>query len=869
MRRTASAVVLGAAVWLSAAVFAPASAGGGWVVALPEWHALAAALGAAALLVAWLPPRPLALLPLAGLLLPWMPFVDAGLVYAGPLVVLIWAAVIALGWGDVLASRVRTCGCATSANRATAAAFLIALASTSLAAWRVAPMRPGGDEPHYLIMTQSLMQDGDLRIENNHAQRDFASYLDTDINPQYLTRGRNNEIYPIHAPGLPALAIPAFAMAGYPGVVIFLLVIMAGASALVWRLAWLATGEIGAAWAGWAMVASSAMWVFQSFLVFPEAAGGAAVACGLWLVLRLARGDRAGGPALAGVGAAMAMLPWLHTRFAVLAAGLGLMIVLRLRQQGLRRIAIFLAAPVAGAAAWFAFFQAIYGTPSPIAPWGGTDGSSLSWIPTGLAGALFDQQFGLLPYAPSLIAGLAGLCFGTAGGWRRSTRLQVLLLLVVPYLAATTSYAMWWGGLSVPARLLTALLPLLAPAAAVTWQRARNPAVRTAMLAALGWTIFITVSLAFVDRGALAWNVRQHKAGLIFEWIAPLVQWTTSLPAFFRAGDALGRESLPLGSFYVVTLVWIAVIGAAVALVSFAMRAMGTRRWRGLTAETMAPALMGTALIAAVPLATMLSLRAQGADGASPVRAQMAFLGRLADGNALVLDLGRRAIVSAPDRTASLLLTTPARRSGGENIALALGPLPAGTYRLTGEPAGDAGDIVIGRARMPIATLGDAPVEIVLPVDVAGLEVRGGQGRAVTLEAIAVPPRRSRQSSLRAARYGAVVAHFVDDRVYAEREAFWVRGARDAAVVLQGDPGVSSAQLELRNGPVANHLTVSGAGQPFAKALAPGETLTLSVPLGADGSARLRIASAAGFVPAEVETGNGDRRYLGVYVRVK
>ena len=30
------------------------------------------------------------------------------------------------------------------------------------------------------------------------------------------------------------------------------------------------------------------------------------------------------------------------------------------------------AAPVAAAAAWFAFFYAIYGTPNPIAPWGGT-----------------------------------------------------------------------------------------------------------------------------------------------------------------------------------------------------------------------------------------------------------------------------------------------------------------------------------------------------------------------------------------------------------------------------------------------------------------------------------------------------------------
>ena len=869
MTRAVSAVILGVALWLSGAIFAPASAAGGWLVALPDWRALAAALAAASLLVAWLPPRPLALLPLVGVLLPWMPFVDAGLVYAGPLVVLVWTAVIALGWGDVLASRVRACGCTTSANRATAAAFLIALASTSLVAWRIAPMRPGGDEPHYLIMTQSLMQDGDLRIENNHAQRDFAAYTETDINPQYLTRGKNNEIYPIHAPGLSALAIPAFAVAGYSGVVVFMLLVMAGASALVWRVAWLATGEIGAAWAGWAMVAASAMWVFQSFLVFPEAFGGAVVACGMWLVLRLDRGSRPGILAIVAVGTAVAMLPWLHTRFAALAAGLGLMIVLRLWPYGMRRIAWFLAPPIAAAAAWFAFFYVIYGTPSPLAPWGGGGGSSLSWIPTGLAGALFDQQFGLLPYAPSLIAGFVGLVAGTSAGWRRSTRLQVLLLLVIPYLAATTSYAMWWGGLSVPARLLTALLPLLAPAAAVTWQRARNPAVRTAMIAALGWTVFMTASLAFAERGAFAWNVRQYKAGLIFEWLVPLLQWTEALPAFFRADDALGRESLPLAPFYIVTLVWVAVIGAAIALVALAMSRFGTRRWRGLTAETIAPALTITALVCAVPVATMLSLRAQGADGAAPVRAQMAFLNRLAEGTATVVDLGSRRVVPATDRMAGMRVSMPPRRSGGENVALALGAVPAGTYRLSAEPSGQPGNVVIGRARMPIATLGDAPITIVLPVAAAGLEVRGAQDRVVTLEPVSVPARRSRQRAHRAARYGAVVAHFVDNRVYAERDAFWVRGARDAVVVLQGDPGVTTAQLEIRNGPVSNYLSVTGAGQPFSRPLVPGETLRLAVPLRADGSARLQIESASGFVPAEVEPGNGDRRFLGVYVRVK
>ena len=865
MSRIFQAAVMGVALWLSGAVFAPASAEGTrWLVALPSWHGLAAALAAAGLLVGWLPPRnPAALLPLVGVLLPWMPFVDAGLVYAGPLVVLLWTAVLVLGWGDVAARHVAACRCATSATHATLAAFLIAFASTAVVAWRVAPMRPGGDEPHYLIMTQSLMKDGDLRIENNHAERDFAAYTDVEINPQYLTRGQDGQIYPIHAPGLPAIVIPAFAAAGYPGVVIFLLAVMACASALVWRLAWMASGDIAAAWFGWAAVASSCMWVFQSFLVFPEALGGAAVTAGLWMVLRLDRGARPGLLALASVGLALALLPWLHTRFAVLAAGLGLMIVLRLAPIGARAVAVFLAAPVAAAAAWFAFFYAIYGTPNPIAPWGGTGGSSLAWIPTGLAGALFDQQFGILPYAPILAAGLAGLLVGTGDGWRRATRLQVLLLLVVPYLLATTSYAMWWGGLSVPGRLLTALLPLLAPAAAVLWRATANRAARAGMLAALAWTIFATVSLAFVERGALAWNVRQHKAGLWFEWLVPLMRWTESLPAFFRADDSLGRESLPLPAFYGVTAIWVAVLLIAIAAAAFAVHRVGRARWRGMSSHGVAPALAVTMLILAVPAATVLSLRAQGADAAAPARAQIAFLNRLASGNAQAVDAARRRFVPREE------LLSEMRLSGAPGAAFGIGPVPEGTYRLTAAPGGPEGAVVVGRSQFPMATLGERPVDVVLPVGVVWLEVHGAEGRQVTLQPVEIPPGRSRQPALRASRYGSVTAFFTDNRVYAERNGFWVRGARYANVVLQGAPGQAGAALEIRNGPMENHLVVTGAAQPVAVDLAPGRIIAVPVTFDARGSARIQIDSRAGFVPAEVDPGNRDRRSLGVYVRIQ
>src|SRR5439155_17576186 len=82
---------------------------------------------------------------------------------------------------------------------------------------------PAGDEPHYLIIAQSLLADGDLQIENNHRNQEYRSfYTAGELRPDYMRRGANGRIYSIHAPGLPALLLPAYALGGYRAVVAIL-----------------------------------------------------------------------------------------------------------------------------------------------------------------------------------------------------------------------------------------------------------------------------------------------------------------------------------------------------------------------------------------------------------------------------------------------------------------------------------------------------------------------------------------------------------------------------------------------------------------------------------------------------------------------
>ena len=135
--------------------------------------------------------------------IPWWPVTVSAvaLIWTGPLA---WAP-IALATGAALLgatpSSAATPAAATGSPRSSAwlAAGLTALV-TLAAAWSASPRVPGGDEPHYLAIAQSLLRDHDLRIENNHHDPDFVAAFG-DLKPDFVARGRDGEIYSIHAPG--------------------------------------------------------------------------------------------------------------------------------------------------------------------------------------------------------------------------------------------------------------------------------------------------------------------------------------------------------------------------------------------------------------------------------------------------------------------------------------------------------------------------------------------------------------------------------------------------------------------------------------------------------------------------------------------
>lgn len=882
----ALALCTAGAAWLSQGTLAFTAAGGPRIALLPlsPIPLLLSAVAGAVVLAAWRAGGSLAPLWLLLLVvLAWLPRMlpAAFLIWSGPILLLVWTGIgLSLAAStpatEGIEARIRDLAGRRLSKRPWLAAALAAALVYGVAAWSVSPSIPEGDEPHYLIITQSLLLDGDIRIANNHRRGDYRAYFAGDLpKPDFRRHGRNGEIYSIHAPGLPALIAPAFAIGGYRGVVIFLILVTAAGAGLAWYLAWLVTGRADAAWFGWAAVTLSTSAVFHSFTVYPDGAGGVLALTGVWALVRAGRdagtGDERIGPWFIH-GAALALLPWLHTRFALIAGGLGALILLRLgtNRNAAGKAVAFLLLPAVSAICWLGFFIAIYGTPDPSAPYANEEGS-MAFIPGGLAGLLFDQRFGLLAYAPVLAFALWGLFRMAATRLHRRLGFELLFILV-PYLLAVTHFAMWWGGTSAPARFAVPMLPMLAIPAAVSWETMCSRSARATAVAALGGTVFATAALVFVGGGRMAYNVRQGYANWL-EWLSPAAELARGLPVWWRGSEALLYRDI---------LVWAAAFAVAAAALRAIEGARAVRSRGALAAATMA--LYAVAVMAAVTVCWRLA----GVHGATETAAQLGALRRIgAEPRLLALELPAirrlraddvpRALRIEPDRS-----TTLGGAGQNDRPLYQIPLLPAGRYRL--EPRGmhASGWLMVGIGREQFSlTSGPLdgpvpPVDLDFPVDVRAIVVRGDEQARRSIEGLTVtalsilPPdaRLTSEVAQRAVRYGETTAFFLDDRSFAEPEAFWVGGARTSAVVLQPAQPRSAIALLVRNGPVQNGVTLASGAWKVEAVMAAGEERRLEVPLQPGRSAALlTIQASGGFRPSEVSPGSLDNRFLGLWVK--
>jgi hypothetical protein len=319
----------------------------------------------------------------------------------------------------------------------------------------VTRLSASGDEPHYLLMAQSLWRERDLDLRDNLERRDYRQYFPGTLAPHWGAPRSDGRPFPAHSPGLPLLLAPFYAAGGRPACVA-LFALLAGAMALEIRaLCRRVTGSAPAAnLAAIASVGPPALpYVFHLYTELPSALG-------LAFALRVLTG--APGPWSAAAAAVSACaLPWLHLKMVPAAAALGIVAVARLRGKPL---VAFFAVAACGAGAYLAYYQRLFGMPSPLALYGGgVPPDSVGSPMRAGVGLLLDRSFGLLPYAPVFLVALAGIP-SLLRSWRSS---WPFVLTGTAVLAPTLAWRMWWGGQCPPARFLVPLVPVLAVALAL------------------------------------------------------------------------------------------------------------------------------------------------------------------------------------------------------------------------------------------------------------------------------------------------------------------------------------------------------------------------------------------------------------------
>lgn len=359
-----------------------------------------------------------------------------------------------------------------------------------------------GDEPHYLIVAQSIAFDGDLDVENNYAQPGNligAGVLQAEL---HVRRGRNNVMRPVHDIGLPLMFAP-YVRVAYPvaerlaaalpepvmqaarltpplifrHLISFAMALLAGVLGvqLFSIFSRVATSERQAMW--WALLLTlSPPLLSHAFLFFTEVPSALIVA---WLVKVLSDPNDEKPQPL--VGAAIGLLLLIHTRNIALVVVFLTWAIVHVRRLSASRVswtifAVGLTVMLAvRTLAVYTFWGTFFTTPlaRPDLSIGTVD--AIRETAVRAIGLLISREYGLLLFAPIYVLAIGGLWLIRSQPMLAARAIWALLAaylitLLVPY---SNPYGVS-GGFAPAARMIVPIVPLLAIGVFVGAQQVRT-----------------------------------------------------------------------------------------------------------------------------------------------------------------------------------------------------------------------------------------------------------------------------------------------------------------------------------------------------------------------------------------------------------
>lgn len=319
---------------------------------------------------------------------------------------------------------------------------------------------PSGDEPHYLIISQTLLKYHSLDVMQDYTNRDYFQFYPAPIGP-HITYNVHHQILPLHSIGAPLLWLLPFALLGRLGAVWFIALVTVLVIFTLYRLLVLMEiSERTSFYVCLAYAVASPFFIY-AHLTFVEPIG--ALAC--VYVVRVLLQEQISWKELTISSILLGILPWVHIRLALLEIPLFLFLLYKIYQlYGFRRwhyYVAYLAPLIVLSLALEIYSYQVWGTFNPAANQISGNSKPFEVVPfMGMIGMLFDQEHGILLNFPIFLLLLPGILLTLK---KRFVGYHLLVLVVsIPYIVAFTSFRHWSGGWCPPGRFLLTLLPLYA-----------------------------------------------------------------------------------------------------------------------------------------------------------------------------------------------------------------------------------------------------------------------------------------------------------------------------------------------------------------------------------------------------------------------
>lgn len=503
--------------------------------------------------------------------------------------------------------------------------------------------------------------------------------------------------------------------------------------------------------------------------------------------------------------------------------------------------------------------------------------ATVSSIPAGSLGVLFDQEYGVVAYAPVLLLGFIGLV-GMARGQAHRRLALVLTGAMIGFILLPATVDPWWSRSMMPGRPVLLVLPLLA--VPIAWLYARldtNSRARASAQVLLLLTAAITLTLTAFDSSVPASQEGDGSSSLL-QWMSPTWHVWREVPTYVAGVSRAAAVRL---------LIWLSMFGIAAWLLA---------RRPALSDGRAALAGGTAAVILFLSASTVAAVAVPDSDSHFDVEGRVLFpLLETFDpvSRPIALRYDTFSYVGPQELPPLFALSAvPEQRVSKQPVRVVLNArfrLPAGTYVLDVKGSDAAGSVPnasialqIGREGRPIETwplvLGRGERvhrDFDVPLDAEFVGFRAPRLVERTIAELRVRPRtvvekRRRapaETVLSAAKFPTARIFFHDSFSYPEPEGFWVKGRATARMTLvKARERDGELVLGVHGGARPNVVTFTTPRWSQKLDLVPGVGQQVVIPSREDEwFIPLTITSSDGFVPAEVEQSK-DRRLLGAWV---